>query len=48
MQNEMRDRLIELLGNRCCSKQIPCEICEYQNLAIVINMHLPTTLLKMA
>ena len=31
MQNEMRDRLVELLGNRCCSKQIPCEICEYQN-----------------
>ena len=31
MQNEMRDRLVKLLGNRCCSKQIPCEICEYQN-----------------
>jgi hypothetical protein len=31
MQNDMRDRLVELLGNRCCSKQIPCEICEYQN-----------------
>jgi hypothetical protein len=31
MQNDMRDRLVKLLGNRCCSKQIPCEICEYQN-----------------
>lgn len=33
MQNEMRERLVELLGNRCCNKQIPCENCEYENFA---------------
>ena len=33
MANDMRDRLVKLLGNRCCNKQIPCEICEYENFA---------------
>ena len=31
MQNDMRDRLVELFGDESCPKQIPCDICEYQD-----------------
>jgi hypothetical protein len=31
MQNDMRDRLVEILGDKSCPKQIPCDICEYQD-----------------
>ena len=31
MANEMRDRLVEILGDECCTKPISCDICEYKD-----------------
>ena len=31
MANEMRDRLVEILGDEGCTKPIPCDICEYKD-----------------
>lgn len=31
MANEMRDRLVEILGDEGCIKPIPCDICEYKD-----------------
>ena len=31
MANEMRDRLVEILGDEGCTKPIPCNICEYKD-----------------